>query len=287
MEKGFTLIELLIAMAISGIVMAAMFTAFKSQQSSYTAQEDTAVMQQNLRACLDIMIREIRMAGCDPKSIGGLGISNICLRNINNAVDNTITGNGAITFSADFNGNGVLDGNETVSFSIYDYPVAHPDGNFDLARNTGGGRQLLAENIQALGLAYAFDADSDGKIDTYTDTAGKSHIIWAVDSNGDNKLDKNLDTNNDGKIDASDGPASKNGLITGKNLPVAVSVGDIRAVRIWILARADHRDNSFLNNFTYVVGNKIITPSTDTDPNNNHFRMRLLTAVVKCRNLGL
>lgn len=288
MDKGFTLIELMIAMAISGIVAGGIFTAYQSQQNSYTVQEGVSVMQQNLRAGMDIMVREIRMAGCDPKSIGCLGILNVCPRDLNNNVDITSTGNAAITISADFDGDGVLGGNETIAFSIYDYPVATPDGNPDLARNNGGGRQLLAENIEALGLAYAFDADGDGNIDTYTDTSGVSQIIWAVDSDGDNLLDRNLDTDNNGIINAADGPgAGNNGLISGVALASPVSVSCIRAVRIWMLARTGNRDNQYLNTHTYVVGNKVITPNTDTDPNNDNLRMRLSTSIVKCRDMGL
>jgi len=287
-DKGFTLIELLIAMAITGIVSAAIFTAFQSQQKSYIIQDDVTVMQQNLRAGMDMMVREIRMAGYDGQNIGGLGILDVCPRDADNAVDTTITGNGAIRIAADFDDDGVLGGNETISFSVYDFPVATPDGNPDLARDIGGGRQLLAENIQALGFAYAFDADGDGKLDTYN-VGGNEVIIWAVDSNGDNDLDINLDTDGDGDIDAADGPApgaGNNGIIDGTAI-ANVAVNDIRAVRIWMLARADRRDNKYLNTRTYVVGHKVITPNTDADPNNDNLRMRLLTTNVTCRNLGL
>ena len=288
MNKGFTLIELMIAMAISGIVAGGIFTAYQSQQKSYTVQEGVSVMQQNLRAGMDIMAREIRMAGCDPKGIGGMGIIDVCPRDLNYVIDTTFTGNSAIKISADFNGDGILGGNETIAFSIYDSPVSNPNGNPDLARDNGGGRQLLGENIEALGLAYAFDADGDGNMDTYTDTSGKTQIIWAVDSNGDNRLDINLDTDKNGIIDAADGPgAGNNGLISGVTLATPVSVNNIRAVRIWMLARTGSRDGKYLNTHTYVVGNKIITPNTDTDPDNDNLRMRLSTSIVKCRNMGL
>ena len=274
--NGFTLIELLIAMAITGIVSVAIFTAFQSQQKSYITQEDTAAMQQNLRAGMDIMIREIRMSGYDRQNIGGLGILNVCPRDIDNNIDKTITGNGAMQISADFDNDGVLDGNETISFSICDSPILTPDGNPDLGRNSGGGRQMLAENIEALGFAYAYDTDNDGNLET----SPNGHIIWAVDSDGDNDLDINLDTDDDGDIDAADGPGAGNNGIIGGTAIADVAVNDIRAVRIWMLARADRRDNKYLNTRTYVVGHKVITP-------NDNFRRRLLTTTVKCRNLGL
>jgi len=163
-KNGFTLIELLIAMAITGIVSAAIYTAFQSQQQSYLTQDQVTEMQQNLRAAMDIMVREIRMAGCDPQSIGGLGITEIEPRNKNHVVKTDITGNGALTLKADFNDSGTLDSGETISYSVFDSPVSEPDGRPDLARNNSktdtyvGSRQLVAENIEALGFAFAFDS---------------------------------------------------------------------------------------------------------------------------------
>ena len=63
--KGFTLIELMLAMAISGIVLMAVFSIFRYQQQHYTAQLDVTEMQQNIRAALNIISRDIRMAGFD------------------------------------------------------------------------------------------------------------------------------------------------------------------------------------------------------------------------------
>jgi type IV pilus assembly protein PilW len=277
--NGFTLVELLVAMAISGIVAGAIFTAFQSQQKSYLIQDQVTEMQQNLRAGMDIMVRDIRMAGYS-QGAPGFGITDIYPRDKDDNVDVTITGNGAFKFTADFDDNGTLSSGETIYYSVYDSPVGAPDGINDLGRNSGGGRQLVAENIEALGFAYAFDANNDGILDTYNDVGGNNQVIWAVDSDGDNDLDRNLDTNGDGDIDENDGPgAGGNGLIGGTAI-AAIAPQDIRAVRIWMLARTGHGDNSFLNTKTYTVGNKVITP-------NNNLRMRLLETTVKCRNMGL
>ncbi len=58
-------------------------------------------------------------------------------------------------------------------------------------------------------------------------------------------------------------------------------------MRIWMLAKTEHGDKSFLNTKAYTIGNKVITPSTDADLNNDNLRMRLLVTTVKCRNMGL
>lgn len=62
-ERGVTLIELLVAMAVSGVLIAAIYTTFVTQQKSYTVQDQVAEAQQNARVGLDMMVREVRMAG--------------------------------------------------------------------------------------------------------------------------------------------------------------------------------------------------------------------------------
>ena len=73
-QNGFTLTELLVALAISGVVMAGIYSAYYSQQKSYVTQEQVVAMQQNLRAAMYYMEREIRMAGCDPTGSAGANI---------------------------------------------------------------------------------------------------------------------------------------------------------------------------------------------------------------------
>ena len=62
-NEGVTLIELLVAMAISAILIAAIYRTFISQQKTYTVQEQVVDMQQNVRVAINKMMREIRMAG--------------------------------------------------------------------------------------------------------------------------------------------------------------------------------------------------------------------------------
>jgi prepilin-type N-terminal cleavage/methylation domain-containing protein len=61
--KGLTLIELLVAMAISAILIAAIYRTFIRQQKTYTVQEQVVDVQQNVRVAINRMMREIRMAG--------------------------------------------------------------------------------------------------------------------------------------------------------------------------------------------------------------------------------
>jgi len=62
-NKGITLIELLVALVIAGILIAAVYRTFLSQQKTYTVQEQVVDMQQNMRLAINRMMTEIRMAG--------------------------------------------------------------------------------------------------------------------------------------------------------------------------------------------------------------------------------
>ncbi len=62
-SRGMSLVELLVVLAVSGIVMAAMYGIFIGQQRNYGIQDQVVELQQGLRAAMDRMTREIRMAG--------------------------------------------------------------------------------------------------------------------------------------------------------------------------------------------------------------------------------
>ena len=65
-QRGATLTELLVALAVSLVVIGAVYGVHLMQVRQQIVQEDGLAMQQNVRAALDIMVREIRMAGYDP-----------------------------------------------------------------------------------------------------------------------------------------------------------------------------------------------------------------------------
>ena len=141
--KGFTLIELLVAMTVGLVVMAGVSMTFRSQQKSYLLQEQVAGMQQNLRAAMYHMEREIRMAGCDP----------------NQTVDaQFVTANAtSITFTQDLRGDtegskpdgDTNDPNENITYYLNGGQLRRND------TNPGGiGDQVIADNISALNFVY-------------------------------------------------------------------------------------------------------------------------------------
>jgi len=62
-RKGFTLLEILIAMVVASIVMAAIYSVYRSQTQTHRTQQLVVQMQQNMRAALYLMESDIRMAG--------------------------------------------------------------------------------------------------------------------------------------------------------------------------------------------------------------------------------
>jgi len=106
-EKGFTLVELMVVVALSTIIIVAIYSAYIIQQRTYYSQDQVIEMQQNIRAGLDMMTREIRMAGYDPTE------SN------NPAISITAASNNSITFTMDLDEDGATGGtNETITYTL-------------------------------------------------------------------------------------------------------------------------------------------------------------------------
>jgi len=62
-DRGLTLVELLVALALAAMVSLALVSTFTSYSRTRTVQENVIAMQQNLRAALYLMGRDLRMAG--------------------------------------------------------------------------------------------------------------------------------------------------------------------------------------------------------------------------------
>ncbi|HWR81728.1 MAG TPA: prepilin-type N-terminal cleavage/methylation domain-containing protein [Candidatus Deferrimicrobium sp.] len=76
-SRGATLLEVLIAVAIMGFVTAAIFELYVTQHKHYIVQDDITNIQQNVRASIDELGRQIKMAGYDlPLGLPALKASN-------------------------------------------------------------------------------------------------------------------------------------------------------------------------------------------------------------------
>ncbi|OQX13984.1 MAG: hypothetical protein BWK76_15375 [Desulfobulbaceae bacterium A2] len=297
---GFTLVELLITLVISGVALAGVYTIFVSQQRSYIVQDEVVEMQQELRATMEIVAREIRNAGRDTTSSrtactgGGDASAGLPLGR-----PFILASPFRVQVSMDLSDppdDDCLDPNENVGFGFSDADDVIADGIADagvasFGRDTGGGFQPISgDAIHAIGFAYAFDCNNDGLIET--DNAGR--IIWAVPTGpstvapcgAGNGLGgpcpagtcggwTSLDTDNDGDIDVAD--AATVGIAADPT-----QRDQIRGVKIWLLARTSRVDPQYVDTNTYKVGANVVDPI----PNDN-FRRRVMTTHVRCRNMGI
>ena len=144
-QAGFTLSELLIAMAISLLLLAGMVMAFTGQSRSYNTQQEITALQEDLRASLDMMSSEIRLAGYDPTKKAGAKILKATATEFQFTLDIT---NDAGTGPSDGDTN---DANENIRYAI--------SGTGSLGRETttasgASGLQPMAENIEHLAFDY-------------------------------------------------------------------------------------------------------------------------------------
>jgi type IV pilus assembly protein PilW len=154
-NKAFTLIELMVAMAISGIVMAAIISTCQNQVQAQLTQQSMVDMHQNARAAMHVMKSEIRMAGYDPTSNAD---STVLIATAND-----------FQFQIDINGDGDCDdANEVIRYAL---------NGTDLGRATGigGVLQPVAENIDALNFVYF-----DTTMTRFTPTPGNQSELESV-----------------------------------------------------------------------------------------------------------
>jgi prepilin-type N-terminal cleavage/methylation domain-containing protein len=109
-NRGLTLVELMIVLVLSLLLMAAVYLSFQAQSKSSNEQNQVMATQQDLRAAIDIVERDIINTGCDPL-FKNTPINTIFGINGPLASTTTLTSSttGTITISFDANGNGALD----------------------------------------------------------------------------------------------------------------------------------------------------------------------------------
>lgn len=142
--KGFTLIELMVAMVIASILMTAVVMTYQLQVRSSNTQAVMTDMNQTARAALEIMTKEIGFAGYDPLRSADAGIQ---LAQPNQMQFTMDIGDPAQPATNVLQPDGdANDPNESVRYQI--------NANGHLGRDTGGGLQPLARNVDALDFVY-------------------------------------------------------------------------------------------------------------------------------------
>ena len=142
-SAGFTLVELLIALALSLVVLVSVSGAFISQRKTYDAQEQMTEMIQGTRAVMEVITREVKLAGFNPTgstTLVGIPYSTTQLE-----------------IRADLDGDGTAIASDTNELIIY----THDSTDLEIDRDAGqafSSAKLLAENIESFTFDY-LDAD--------------------------------------------------------------------------------------------------------------------------------
>ena len=156
-KKGVTLIELLVALVICGMMAAGIYQVFIAQSKAYTVQDQVIEVQQSVRSAMEILLRDLRMAGFDNDNI----LSTITITSpIANLSDNAIT----------------------VNYEYYDKTLAQYQKHTVVYWRDGGSssliRQLtvndvarpqetLLDNVENLNFTYGVDVNEDGALDNW------------------------------------------------------------------------------------------------------------------------
>lgn len=151
--RGFSLVELMVTIMVSGILLVAVYNTFIHQRKALSVQEQVTEMNQNVRAAMDLIIKEVKMSGYDPNSTGFPGI---------------IYDPNQLRIQSDLNEDG--DPNDKNENIIYSFDKA----NLQIDRDTGGGRQPFAENIQSFDFYYY---DTNNNLVTKTEDIRKIKIL--------------------------------------------------------------------------------------------------------------
>jgi len=171
-EKGVTLIELLVVLVISGAVVGGVYKVFIAQTKAYTVQDQVAEVQQDVRGAMEIMARDIRMAGYQTNNFASLYPASAALISTNQIV--TPLNSGSIQVYYEYNPSSPQV--YAVTYSLTGTTLnrtltiftADPVNPTQVSNNISD----LLDNVQSLNFMYAVDANGDGIVDGINTTTG-------------------------------------------------------------------------------------------------------------------
>jgi prepilin-type N-terminal cleavage/methylation domain-containing protein len=297
-NKGVTLIELMIVLVIAGILVGGIYTLFATQQRSYFVQDRVTGIQQDARAVLTFMARDVRMAGflSGAGSASGFtdGSTTFAISGFNYALNpvNSTTGPDALTvvLGVDELGvvqstagtlvtlnNNVASSNTFVSFDLQSGTLyqATPDGtnvmpviNFPAGDTTVGGKaygvQAITYQVQNGVLQRAINAG------TAQPLAGDGTTTFVEDLQFAYQVEGDTGWYND--------PAT--------DFPAGSSQADIEMVRINVTVRTAVADATVQDEVPAAQFNQpALEDHTTTLAGPDGFRRRVYTTEVKVRNL--
>ena len=283
-QKGFSLVEMLIAMVIALVIIGGVYRTFTVQQKTFVVQEQVSEAQQSVRAVMDLIARDIRMAG--------FGRPPWAVDTLSEAVTTTVgpepTPNRVITLELV----GVLGG----PIALLQNPATMGDQQIILDHN-----EVLDQNDNLLVFEQYYDSDPSGDPLSppipsirYTNV-----VVW--NGTGEEGSDT-IDIDGDGSTGGQDGlevdlradaDSDSNRKVYSQVYRVETmayqwteNTGELRRNGSVLAANVDSFQITDLNNGSYQVAITVGTRTNDPDFAGGH-RKRTLTSTIRARNLSV
>ena len=155
-KRGVTLIELLIVLAICGILIGGTYRVFIGQTKAYTVQDQVAEVQQNVRGAMEIIVKDLLMAGFQTNTFNSALITV-------SPVGSPLNDN-SITVNYEYLGGG-LPVTYTVTYALVGRNLTRTLTQIPSAGPPVTDMGTILENVDALTFAYGIDQNGDGVID--------------------------------------------------------------------------------------------------------------------------
>lgn len=257
-NPGFSLVELLVAMALSSIILALIYATYQAQLRTQVTQQQVVEMQQNARAVIYAMEREIRLAGYDPAETDLPRIESAQI--------------GAISFTMDIH-NGADDDADGLVDEFDEMGIPNTNGNVN-------------DNSERVTYSLSSDADADGIADDLNCNLQRKY--WDGATFQAAPVARNIDALNFVYLDENGVDLINYGLVPPE-VPNA-QLADIRSIQITTVVRAGRAAQNALyllpngrtddRTYTNQLGSVILPPPND------RYRRIVLSTDISCRNLG-
>lgn len=155
--RGISFLEVLIGLALSGVVLVGIHSSYRAYVHALRSHAAAFDLQDQARASVDLMVRELRMAGYDPTGAAlPTSPGPACPGVRQGLIEATAT---RVRVRSDLTGDGTtLASGEDVIYQL-DSP------NAQILRTSSGGTATLTDNVATNGLAFRYFDTSDPPVE--------------------------------------------------------------------------------------------------------------------------
>lgn len=168
-QKGLSIVEIMVAVTISLILLAGVSQIFLSSKTAYNVQDGMGRLQENARFALDVLARNVGMAGYTPSvvAINSFNSANSLENSVENATlgFTQAAGTASDTIEVNYVSNTDCLGNATGGTATDRFFLAGT--NLMCLGNGNATPGVLAEGVENMQILYGEDIDGDGTANSY------------------------------------------------------------------------------------------------------------------------